>query len=125
MQVSDRAKKRGRTQLGTLGAGNHYVEVQVSIFAPLLPPCPPPSPAPPLRCPHETYIRLTCLCDAAARMSDLAFTFSTCIWPPAHVTVTNHQLVVPQIDSCNGDSSQTASLHADSQGTRPAALQLS
>ncbi|KAL0035786.1 hypothetical protein WJX77_002605 [Trebouxia sp. C0004] len=28
-QVSDRAKKRGRTQLGTLGAGNHYVEVQV------------------------------------------------------------------------------------------------
>ncbi|KAL0022452.1 hypothetical protein WJX79_001856 [Trebouxia sp. C0005] len=29
LQVSDRAKKRGRTQLGTLGAGNHYVEVQV------------------------------------------------------------------------------------------------
>ncbi|KAL3133571.1 hypothetical protein ABBQ38_007418 [Trebouxia sp. C0009 RCD-2024] len=28
-QVSDRAKKRGKTQLGTLGAGNHYVEVQV------------------------------------------------------------------------------------------------
>ena len=27
-QVSDRAKKRGKTQLGTLGAGNHYVEVQ-------------------------------------------------------------------------------------------------
>ncbi len=34
MQVSDRAKKRGRTQLGTLGAGNHYVEVQVSICGP-------------------------------------------------------------------------------------------
>ncbi len=33
MQVSERAKKRGRTQLGTLGAGNHYVEVQVSICA--------------------------------------------------------------------------------------------
>lgn len=27
--VSDRAKKRGLQQLGTLGAGNHYVEVQV------------------------------------------------------------------------------------------------
>ncbi|SIO73618.1 tRNA-splicing ligase RtcB homolog [Babesia microti strain RI] len=27
--VSDRAKKRGIPQLGTLGAGNHYVEVQV------------------------------------------------------------------------------------------------
>jgi len=27
--VSNRAKKRGSTQLGTLGAGNHYVEVQV------------------------------------------------------------------------------------------------
>jgi len=38
MQVSDRAKKRGRTQLGTLGAGNHYVEVQVSICGP-----PPPT----------------------------------------------------------------------------------
>ena len=43
MQVSDRAKKRGRTQLGTLGAGNHYVEVQVSIRALLPPPCPPSS----------------------------------------------------------------------------------
>lgn len=30
VQVSDRAKKRGKTQLGTLGAGNHYVEVQVT-----------------------------------------------------------------------------------------------
>lgn len=28
-QVSERAKKRGKSQLGTLGAGNHYVEVQV------------------------------------------------------------------------------------------------
>jgi tRNA-splicing ligase RtcB (3'-phosphate/5'-hydroxy nucleic acid ligase) len=28
-KVSKRAKKRGVTQLGTLGAGNHYVEVQV------------------------------------------------------------------------------------------------
>jgi len=28
-KVSKRAKKRGMTQLGTLGAGNHYVEVQV------------------------------------------------------------------------------------------------
>jgi len=27
--VSLRAKKRGRTQMGTLGAGNHYAEVQV------------------------------------------------------------------------------------------------
>lgn len=34
--VSNRAKKRGSTQLGTLGAGNHYVEVQVvdEIFDP-------------------------------------------------------------------------------------------
>ncbi len=31
MQVSDRVKKRGKTQLGTLGAGNHYVEVQVRV----------------------------------------------------------------------------------------------
>ena len=31
LQVSDRAKKRGKTQLGTLGAGNHYVEVQVTL----------------------------------------------------------------------------------------------
>ncbi len=53
MQVSDRAKKRGRTQLGTLGAGNHYVEVQVSIFAPLLPPAPPP-PLPP---PYDVHMR--------------------------------------------------------------------
>lgn len=28
-KVSNRAKKRGLTQLGTLGAGNHYAEVQV------------------------------------------------------------------------------------------------
>lgn len=32
VQVSDRAKKRGKTQLGTLGAGNHYVEVQVILL---------------------------------------------------------------------------------------------
>lgn len=30
LQVSSRAKKRGLPQLGTLGAGNHYAEVQVS-----------------------------------------------------------------------------------------------
>jgi tRNA-splicing ligase RtcB len=28
-KVSDRAKKRGLPQLGTLGAGNHYCEIQV------------------------------------------------------------------------------------------------
>jgi tRNA-splicing ligase RtcB len=28
-QVSKRAKKRGLPQLGTLGAGNHYAEIQV------------------------------------------------------------------------------------------------
>lgn len=28
-QVSRRAKKRGLPQLGTLGAGNHYAEIQV------------------------------------------------------------------------------------------------
>ncbi len=27
-QVSDRAKQRGRTQIGTLGSGNHFLEVQ-------------------------------------------------------------------------------------------------
>jgi tRNA-splicing ligase RtcB len=27
-KVSDRAKQRGRTQLGTLGSGNHFIEVQ-------------------------------------------------------------------------------------------------
>ena len=27
--VSTRAKKRGLPQLGTLGAGNHYAEIQV------------------------------------------------------------------------------------------------
>ena len=34
VQVSDRAKKRGKTQLGTLGAGNHYVEVQARAALP-------------------------------------------------------------------------------------------
>ncbi len=35
-QVSDRAKQRGRTQLGTLGSGNHFLEVQYvqQIFQP-------------------------------------------------------------------------------------------
>ncbi len=35
-QVSDRAKERGRSQLGTLGAGNHFIEVDVvdRVFAP-------------------------------------------------------------------------------------------
>ena len=28
-KVSSRAKKRGLPQLGTLGAGNHYAEIQV------------------------------------------------------------------------------------------------
>jgi tRNA-splicing ligase RtcB (3'-phosphate/5'-hydroxy nucleic acid ligase) len=28
LQVSERAKKRGRPQAGSLGSGNHYVEVQ-------------------------------------------------------------------------------------------------
>ena len=28
-KVSTRAKKRGLPQLGTLGAGNHYAEIQV------------------------------------------------------------------------------------------------
>jgi tRNA-splicing ligase RtcB len=30
-RVSMRAKKRGLPQLGTLGAGNHYLEVQVGL----------------------------------------------------------------------------------------------
>ncbi|CAM9939843.1 unnamed protein product, partial [Discosporangium mesarthrocarpum] len=36
-QVSRRAKVRGLPQLGTLGAGNHYAEVQVveDVFEPL------------------------------------------------------------------------------------------
>lgn len=36
MKVSKRAKERGRNQLGTLGAGNHFLEVDVvdEIFAP-------------------------------------------------------------------------------------------
>lgn len=29
LQVSARAKKRGLPQMGTLGAGNHYAEIQV------------------------------------------------------------------------------------------------
>jgi RNA-splicing ligase RtcB len=29
LQVGKRAKKRGLPQLGTLGAGNHYCEIQV------------------------------------------------------------------------------------------------
>jgi tRNA-splicing ligase RtcB len=35
-KVSDRAKQRGRTQLGTLGSGNHFLEVQYvqTIFEP-------------------------------------------------------------------------------------------
>jgi tRNA-splicing ligase RtcB len=35
-QVSDRAKQRGRTQIGTLGSGNHFLEVQFvqKIFEP-------------------------------------------------------------------------------------------
>lgn len=32
-KVSPRAKKRGLPQLGTLGAGNHYGEVQVCQYA--------------------------------------------------------------------------------------------
>ena len=37
--VSSRAKKRGLPQLGTLGAGNHYAEIQVgrSEKAPFIP----------------------------------------------------------------------------------------
>ena len=31
--VSNRAKKRGLPQLGTLGAGNHYAEIQVVTLA--------------------------------------------------------------------------------------------
>lgn len=34
--VSTRAKKRGLPQLGTLGAGNHYAEIQVRYFFHLL-----------------------------------------------------------------------------------------
>ena len=30
-QVSQRAKKRGLPQMGTLGAGNHYAEIQVRV----------------------------------------------------------------------------------------------
>lgn len=40
-KVSDRAKKRGLSQLGTLGAGNHYCEIQVveEIFDPFAARC--------------------------------------------------------------------------------------
>ena len=31
--VSSRAKKRGLPQLGTLGAGNHYAEIQVDYLS--------------------------------------------------------------------------------------------
>ena len=31
--VSTRAKKRGLPQLGTLGAGNHYAEIQVNLLS--------------------------------------------------------------------------------------------
>ena len=34
--VSNRAKKRGLPQLGTLGAGNHYAEIQVNLLYCLL-----------------------------------------------------------------------------------------
>ena len=34
--VSNRAKKRGLPQLGTLGAGNHYAEIQVGYSCILL-----------------------------------------------------------------------------------------
>ena len=100
MQVSDRAKKRGRTQLGTLGAGNHYVEVQVSIYAPLSPPCPP----------SDAHMRRTS--DSRAFLMLLQkcqiwiFVLSTCIWPPRHLTVSSRQLVMHHVDSCDGDSFQ-------------------
>lgn len=40
-RVSDRAKQRGRTQLGTLGSGNHFLEVQYveKIFEPEIAAC--------------------------------------------------------------------------------------
>lgn len=40
-KVSDRAKQRGRTQLGTLGSGNHFLEVQYidKIFEPEIAAC--------------------------------------------------------------------------------------
>lgn len=31
-KVGQRAKKRGLPQLGTLGAGNHYAEIQVRLW---------------------------------------------------------------------------------------------
>ena len=56
-QVSDRAKKRGVVQLGSLGSGNHYTEIQVGRCTaagphPLLVP-------PQLRAPHGAGWRLT------------------------------------------------------------------
>ncbi len=38
IQVSDKARKRGRPQLGTLGSGNHFLEIQkvAEIFDPVL-----------------------------------------------------------------------------------------
>ena len=36
-KVSKRAKKRGLPQLGTLGAGNHYAEIQVKCLSELAP----------------------------------------------------------------------------------------
>ena len=33
--VSNRAKKRGLPQLGTLGAGNHYAEIQETLIVSL------------------------------------------------------------------------------------------
>jgi tRNA-splicing ligase RtcB len=33
-QVSQRAKKRGLPQMGTLGAGNHYAEIQARMLYP-------------------------------------------------------------------------------------------
>jgi len=40
-KVSDRAKQRGRTQLGTLGSGNHFLEVQYvqKVFEPEIAEC--------------------------------------------------------------------------------------
>ena len=35
--VSARAKKRGLPQLGTLGAGNHYAEIQVCVMCMMIP----------------------------------------------------------------------------------------
>lgn len=68
-KVTKRAKKRGLPQLGTLGAGNHYAEIQVvdEIFDKWVdepPPTPPPPPAPLALCPARTLHRRA----AASRM---------------------------------------------------------